>query len=53
MSNMHVCILETIMEGTVAQIFYLGPSFHFMKCGKKDENSLKVTFFLSKIKTKC
>ena len=25
-------ILETMMEGTISQIFDLGPRFYFMKC---------------------
>ena len=27
-------ILDTMMEGTVSQIFDLGPRFYFMKCRK-------------------
>ena len=27
-------IPDTMMEGTVSQIFDLGPSFYFMKCRK-------------------
>ena len=39
--------IETIMEGTVSQIFDLGPSFYFMQCGKLDMKKLqKVTRFL-------
>ena len=30
----YLLILEYVMEGTVSQIFYLGPSFYFMKCRK-------------------
>ena len=29
-----ILIVETIMEGTVSQIFDLGPRFDFMKCRK-------------------
>ena len=28
--KIYIIILDTIMEGTLSQIFYLGPSFHFM-----------------------
>ena len=27
-------ILDTIMEGTMSQILYIGPRFYFMKCRK-------------------
>ena len=27
---LNILILDTIIRGTVSQIFYLGPSFHFM-----------------------
>ena len=26
-----MCILKVLLEGSVSQIFYLGPSFHFDK----------------------
>ena len=43
------------LEGSVSQILYLGPSFHFMKSRKKSfEKCQKVTrfcFFLHKIET--
>ena len=36
------------MEGTLSQIFYLGPSFHFMKSRKKSfKKCQKVTRFLT------
>ena len=39
--------IETIMEGTVSQIFDLGPSFYFMQCRKLDMKKWqKVTRFL-------
>ena len=46
---------EDHLEGIVAQIFHLGPSFHFMK--KLENKVLKMSksypfFFLHKIKTK-
>ena len=28
--KIYILFLDTIMEGTVSHIFYLGPSFHFM-----------------------
>ena len=41
-------VSDILMEGTVSQIFYIGPSFYFMKCGnlvfKKYQ---KVSRFLS------
>ena len=41
-------VYEYHMEGTTSQIFYLGPSFHFMKSGKKSfKNCQKVTRFLT------
>ena len=52
--KLYMLILDYIMEGTVSQIFDLGPSFYFMKCRKKGlKKSLKVTrFFFNKMKTK-
>ena len=32
--KIYLLSIETIMEGTVSQIFYLGPSFYFMQCRK-------------------
>ena len=40
------------MEGSVSQILYLGPSFHFMKYRKKViRNVRKLPVFWDKIKT--
>ena len=32
--KIYLLIIATIMEGTVSQISYLGPSFYFMQCRK-------------------
>ena len=32
--KLHILILDSMMERTVSQIFYLGPRFYFMKCRK-------------------
>ena len=42
------------MEGSVSQIFYLGPSFYLMQSRKKTvlKNDQKLPVFLHKIKTK-
>ena len=32
--KVNLLIINTIMEGTVSQFFYLGPSFYFMQCRK-------------------
>ena len=43
-----MAILDTCMEGTMSQIFHLGPSFNFMKSTKMCFKNLpKVTRFLS------
>ena len=53
-SKFKMCIYETLMEGCVSQNFYLGPSFHLMKCRnlyyKKMQNVTR--FFLHKMKSK-
>ena len=42
------CIVEGHSEGSVSQIFYLGPSFYFMKCRKLScKKSQKVSRFLT------
>ena len=44
---------EGHLEGSVSQIFYLGPSFYFMQSRKKVvKNDQKLPVFLNKIKTK-
>ena len=49
--------LHIYFEGSVSQNFYLGPSFYFMLCRKKDLKNIpkytkKLPVFLYKIKTK-
>ena len=45
--------LHTLLEGTVSQIFYFGPSFYFMtKIGKHFINFVKMISNSHKIKTK-
>ena len=29
-----LCVLHDHIEGTMSQIFYLGPTFHFIKSGE-------------------
>ena len=45
--KIYLLIIDTIMEGSMSQIFHLGPSFYFMQCRKWHEQKLlKVTRFL-------
>ena len=44
---------EGHLEGSVSQMFYLGPSFYFMQSRKKSyKNYQKLPVFLNRIKTK-
>ena len=50
--NFSGILLKVAFEGSVSQIFYLGPSFNFMLCRKKILNKYTKSYTFFHIKSK-